>query len=91
MSVNAKIEGDEIVIRIPIEALPTAAEIAWENTYGESGLYVDDLDEFAKEFLNYLLAENEIGDTLLHVAFDKAVINATEQGAFGIADRNEPD
>lgn len=92
MSINAKIEGDEIVIRIPIEALPHAAEVAWDQEYGEDehALYVEDVNEFAKEFVYALLKEDEEGSTVLHFAFGEAVIEATEQGACGINDRNNP-
>lgn len=89
---EAKIEGDEIIIRIPKSALPNCAEYAWDTEYGfeRHALYVENLDEFTKEFVNALNYENEIGETLITVALDKAIINATENGAFGINDRNNP-
>jgi hypothetical protein len=82
----ANIEGTEVVIRIPLTALPHAAEVAWNDAYERHGLFVEDVEAFAKEFVRYLNDEDEEGTTVLHLAFDKAVINATEQGAFGIGD-----
>jgi hypothetical protein len=85
----AQIEGEEVVIRVPISGLPHAADVAWNEQYGEHGLFVEDLGEFAKEFVRYLNSEDEEGSTVLHFAFDRAVINATEQGAFGIGDQRD--
>lgn len=83
----ACIEGDEIVVRVPISSLPHAASVAWDEEYGfeDHSLRIDDLDEFAKSFVQYLNDEAEDGTTVLHEAFDKAIVKATEQGAFGIA------
>lgn len=85
----ANIEGEQVVIRVPISGLPHAASVAWDEQYGDHNLFVENLDEFAKEFVRYLNAEEEDGTTVLHRAFDKAVIEATEQGGFGIGDRKD--
>jgi hypothetical protein len=89
---EAKIENDQIVIRVPITALENAVTYAWDNEYGfkQHALYIEDVNEFAKELVRALNTEEENGETLITKAFDKATINATENGAFGINDRNNP-
>ena len=84
----ANLEGDEVVIRIPVSALAHAASVAWDEAYGfeQHTLHVGNLEDFTKEFLTYLNQESETGETVLHAAFDKAIFNATEAGAFGICD-----
>lgn len=78
----AKIEGDEIVIRVPIGALNQCVQ----HVMGGLGeIYeVTDAPVFAKEFVNALNAENEIGDTVIHLAFDKAIETAIENGCEGV-------
>lgn len=93
MSLNIQFEGEgqneEIVIRIPVDAIPYCVEVACDEFYGpDHGIHVVDLNEFKKEFLRALEHEEENGDTVLHKAFDKAIINAVEGGAFGL---NEED
>lgn len=45
---------------------------------------ITDSDKFAEEILQALRAESEDGTTLIHVALDKAAVNAIEYGAEGI-------
>lgn len=78
----AKIEGDEIVIRVKIEALPCA--MAGSPLGAE--IHVTDAAVFAEEFVRALNDEDEVGTTLLHKAFDRAMANATESGCEGLAD-----
>lgn len=89
---EAKIENNEIVIRIPISAINNASEYAWEHYYGENSLYVEDTKEFAKEIMYALNNEgtSRDGNTLVTRMLDEAVINATEGGAFGINDKERP-
>lgn len=88
----AKIEHEEIVIRIPLTALPNAARIAWDNQFGfgNHSYYVDDLTEFSKSFVLELNREDEIGDTVLHRVFDSVVISLTENGELGFNDSVTP-
>lgn len=92
MTSLAKIEGEEIVIRIPFAGVKNATEIAWDNHYGfeQHGLYIENQAEWIESFCATLNYESEDGTTVLHEAFDKAVISATEQGEFGINDRANP-
>lgn len=84
----AAIEGDEIVIRVPIDALPTACQVAWDDRYGDHDLRVVDARAFAEEFVRELNAEEEDGTTLVHLMLDQAAVNAAENGAEGL---NDPD
>lgn len=79
-----KIEGDEIVIRLPIDAIPNAAGIAmWEGFNCEYP--VIDAKIFATELVRSLKKETEAGTTLVHLMLDKAVLVAVENGAEGIS------
>lgn len=84
----AKIEGDEIVIRVPIEAIPHAASVAFDEQYGEGehDISVVDAPVFAKELLRELVAEKEDGTTLVDEMLDKACVRAAENGAFGLSE-----
>lgn len=90
MSIDAKFEGEgeneELVIRIPVSAIPYCVTVACDEHYGfeQHNIEVENLDEFKEEFLNALLDEEENGDTVLHKAFDKEIINCVENGAFGL-------
>lgn len=76
----AKIEGDEIVIRIKIDALP----VAMAGSPLGLDWHVTDAAEFAKEFVHELNNEQEDGTTPLHVVFDKAMSSAIDNGCDGI-------
>lgn len=82
----AKIDGDRIVITIPFDALATACQVAWDEEYGveEHSLKVTAPALLAHELVHELNREEEDGTTLVHLMMDKAVIRATEDGAFGI-------
>lgn len=84
---TAKIEGDEIVIRIPIAAIETAAPHAWDDQYGfgNHSISVSDPATFAKELVLELNRESETGVTLVHRALDQACVNAAENGAEGLS------
>jgi len=80
---EAKIEGDQIVIRIDISNLPVIVSGAWALS-ALPPLKVTDAPEFAKELCRQLNDEDEEGTTPIHRLIDKGVNEAVEQGAFGI-------
>lgn len=81
----AKIEGDEIVIRLSFDALVTATEAcpAFEPIEDNQPA-VTDRAVWAREVVRELNSESEDGTTLVHLMFDKAFLQAAEQGAEGI-------
>lgn len=81
------IEADQIVVRIPVIAVPHAAMIAFDNAYGEHRYEVEDGEAFARELVTELSREEEDGTTLIHLALDKAATRALENGGFGIGER----
>lgn len=86
----AKIEGDEIVIRLPIDAIPFAASVAFvERNYdldddGEPKMKVSDAAAFAPYLVTALSQESEDGTTRIHRLLDRAIVDACEQGAEGV-------
>lgn len=81
------IEGDEIVIRVPVHALPDAAATAFDRHYGfdvRSATVVDP-EAFAKELFYVLSDEDENGDTLVTQMLDTACVKAEQAGAEGLA------
>lgn len=76
----AKVEGEEIVIRIRIDVIQTAvgAVPGWPENYR-----VADPAEAAKAIVYRLNDEEEDGTTLIHRALDQAVLTALEQGDEG--------
>lgn len=80
----ARIEGDELVIRLPLDALVTATE-ACPALYGdEQPPKVTDRAVWAREVVCELNREAEDGTTLVHIMFDTAFEQAADQGAEGI-------
>lgn len=82
----ARIEGDEIVIRIPVSAIPKAAALAMDEMFGfgNHDFEVTDTDTFAKALVEALNEEEpNTGATLVHKALDGAVDRAVERGAEG--------
>ena len=77
-----EIVGGEFVIRVPIDALPNAAAIAWERR-STNELIITDCSVFAAEILCELRREKENGDTLVTDMLDMAVLRAVENGAEG--------
>ena len=82
----------EIVIRVPISALPTAAEVAFDRVlgFGNHSYRVTDKHVFAQEVVFELNRESENGGTPVHKVLDAACFAALEQGAEGVSDRAEP-
>lgn len=77
------IVGDEIVIRVPVSAIPIAAGLAWERR-STRDLRVTCLPAFAQEIIQQLKSEKENGDTLVTDMLDAACIRAVEYGAEGV-------
>lgn len=80
---EAKIEGDEIVFRVPIAFLPDIVEGA------EDSGKVTDAAISARELLTELNHEDETGSTPFHRMFDECISEAINQGAEGIELENE--
>lgn len=79
---GAEIHGDWIVIAISKKSLLHATESHPE--FGETELKVNDIDEWASEFVDELNNESENGATPITRMLDKAVSAAIENGALGI-------
>lgn len=83
---HAKIEGDHIVIRVPIDVLDKNHVIPCDmlNEDFKADFKVTDIQEFAKDFVAELNREEEDGTTLVNRMLDSAYRNAIEQGAQGV-------
>ena len=88
MTYLANREGDDIVIRVPVAALPDAALVAFDEAWGfeQHTVKVVDADAFAKELIHQLNKEAENGDTAIHTMLDKACVWAAEDGAEGLSE-----
>jgi hypothetical protein len=86
--VEAKIEGDDIVIRLYVGTLPVIVSGGWACN-ALPPLKVTDSGEFAKELCRSLNREDDEGTTPIHRLIDKSVLHAVEQGAFGIEEISE--
>ncbi|MFN3464449.1 MAG: hypothetical protein ACK4X1_10260 [Terricaulis sp.] len=91
----ASIEYGEIIIRVPISALPHAAKIAFEDANydcneisGETRMRVNDPALFAAGIVRALNEESEDGSTPVHLLLDRAVLVAAEQGSEGLAEES---
>lgn len=87
---DCKIIGGRLIMSIGIECLAHAIKLnpelgKWDDESGEwNEPEITDPDKFAKEVMIALQDESEDGTTLVHVALDKAAMNAIENGAEGI-------
>lgn len=81
---KADLVDGEIVIRLPVDNLGCALEGAWALHYIDAHFTVTDPQAFAKEVMRSLNNEDEQGTTLIHRMFDKAMLDAIEQGAEGV-------
>lgn len=84
MTKLANVEGDEIVIRIPKDALRACFDIALDRAFGDHSYNISEEAVFIKEFVNELNRESETGETVLHAALDKAIVTAVENGCEGV-------
>lgn len=80
--VEAKIEGDEIVIRLDIKALQIIASGGWACN-ALPPLEITDGALFADDLCRALNYEDEQGTTPIHRLFDKGINQAVENGALG--------
>jgi hypothetical protein len=85
---QALIEGDEIVIRVAIEALPTIVDA---SPLAPAEFSVTDAVTFAAELVKELNREEEDGTTPIHRMFDVVILEAIEQGADGVEDYSDPE
>lgn len=86
---KCSLENETIQINISVSALKSEAH--WHPHFwdGRSGsdipnINVTDAQIFAKEVLNELLAEDEIGDTLVTQMIDEAIKRVVENGCEGV-------
>lgn len=78
------VEGDELVMRITLDALCHAVTFGdnWPTQdNGLSGATITDRDLFVKEIIRELERENEQGATPLHFLLDNAALAAIEAGS----------
>jgi hypothetical protein len=81
---KAVVEGDALVIRVPLEVLPTVVEGAWASGGMDTRLLVTSPAKLAAELCLVLNDEDERGTTRVHKMFDSALWEAYEQGYEGI-------
>ena len=81
---HARIEGDEIVIRVKIIELVGAAYGGLDAAGVEDDGRMD-FDGLAPDLVTELNREAEDGTTLVHRALDAAVIEASENGSEAFA------
>ena len=78
MDEMAKLEGKEIVIRIPTDV---DMDLIFDYIYGaEHGFYVKDKELFTRQFVDVLNAEDEGGDSMIHKMLDKAIETLVNDG-----------
>lgn len=88
---EAVIEDGAIVIRVPLDYLPTIVEGAWAAMGISTRLKITDVDAFAKELVGELNREGEDGTTPIHTMFDRCIEEAAEQGAEGVVEHEDQD
>lgn len=91
---QCKIEGDELVIRIGLATLQTAAEnceLFYNDEHNDAPPYikVDDQAAFAAEVAGHLMKEGETGESILSKAIDQAFEEAVGDGCDGV-DHGDP-
>jgi hypothetical protein len=84
---TVRIERGEVVIRIGIDTLKVATELALHMETTK----VTDLKTWARSVVSELDREEEDGSTLVTRMFDKAYYNAMDQGDAGIEIIEEED
>lgn len=84
---DVKLEGAELVIRIPVDTLAFAAQAGemWpQDDMMNPTAFITDETTFAKEVVHALTKEEEDGTTLVHRMFDAAFTYITENGCDGV-------
>jgi hypothetical protein len=84
---KAVIEGDSIVIRVPIDALQFVLDGSDPYHDIADRYSVTKKKVFAKEICRSINREDERGDSPFHKMFDAAMEHAISNGCEGIADR----
>lgn len=82
MTELVKIEGDSIVIRIPVNALQGSIDVShsWVQAH-----VITDPEMFARDVLLLsMCVEQEDGTTPVHMMLDKCIAEAIEKGASGM-------
>jgi len=87
----ARIEGREIVIRIPFEALPIALEYVCDTNFdpADEQYRIVDIDEVAREFVSAF--NREENDERFSTMLDETLLNVIENGAFGMEEFLNPE
>lgn len=80
---TAKVESDELVIRIGVDMLKHCVQNCGEL---ENACKIPNADAFAKRMAQYLLYDDEQGATELHRTFDKVAWQIFEGGEPEIED-----
>lgn len=77
---EAYIDGDEIVIRVPVSVLPHALK---QNPRDDSyySVTIADVAGFARDVARELNSEAEDGTTPIHSLFDRAMADAIDNGS----------
>ena len=88
---RAVIEGDEIVIRLPIATIGVAVQAGNDLLVFDVPIRVTDAALFAPEMVAALNDEDEEGTTPIMKLFDAAVWSAFEGGAEGIEEDADVD
>lgn len=88
---RAIIERRSIVIRVPLATLPMVVEGAWAAGGFDLRFRITNVEEFAADLVRALNSESEDGTTPIHTMFDKCILDAIGQGAFGIEEHEEQD
>lgn len=88
---QVKIEGNEIVIRMPFDALKTAYTYSpkIENMFDgdlDAIPKITDLEIFAESVIEGLTVEREDGSNFIFDAFDEAFEYVLEQGLEGLSE-----
>jgi hypothetical protein len=86
MTAEAKIEGDEIVIRLPIGNIPIAFSGGVAAGYIQAPYRVTNAASFARDVVTELRREAEDGTTAVHRMFDDAFTRAIEWCGDGVTE-----
>ena len=88
---EARIEGEYIIIRVPITLLDSVLDGAWAINSWPVRYRTTDNMVFAKELCYALNNEDEQGTTCIHKMFDSAIDYAIEQGCEGVTEHEDQD
>lgn len=86
---TARIADGNIVISVAVAALPELLRMSQASGEIDDAFEVTDAAAFAEGVVVALNDEDEEGATHMHVLFDRAMAEAIENGAEGIAEKDE--